>query len=132
MCYSCDPWHQSLLQFLYSFCALHLFITTAWASDEASETQVVNHVFYPFNVIFDSISAFAQNIVLEVEKLESGKEVFEEGADGHGKLKVAEGYCIGGEAAEFLSKVCERQEVLLNSEMESITILQISGNYIRY
>ena len=80
-------------------------------------------------MVFDAVDAFAEEVVLEVEDLEAGEDVLDEGGDAQGEIWVAQRDCVGGQAAEFLGEIDEGEEVFLNGDVEGIAVLEVDGNW---
>ena len=76
----------------------------------------------------DAVCALADDVVLEVEQLEAGEEVLDEGADGEGQLEVAEGDGVCGEAGEVLGEVDEGEEVLFYGDVEGVAVFEVGGD----
>jgi hypothetical protein len=56
-------------------------------------------------MVLDTINALAEDIVLQVQQLEAGMYVLDEGADEDSQFTVTEGYCINGQATQLVSKL---------------------------
>lgn len=112
--------------------SLHLGIRTGGARslDEAPQTQVVDDVLDPLDVVLYAVGALADDVVLEVEQLEAGEEVLCEGADDEGQLEVAEGDCVCGEAGEVRGEVCEGEEVFFYGEVEGVAGFEVCRDFI--
>lgn len=97
--------------------------------DEAPEAQVVDDVLDPLDVVLYAVGALADDVVFEVEQLEAGEEVLDEGADGEGQLEVAEGDCVCGEAGEVRGEVGEGEEVFFYGEVEGVAGFEVCGDF---
>src|SRR5437868_2267984 len=70
--------------------------------EQVPKREVINNILHLLDGVLDRVDSFAQNVVLEVEHLEAGVEVLDEGADPHGQLRVAEGHRVHSQAAELV------------------------------
>jgi hypothetical protein len=68
--------------------------------DQPSQTQIIDDILNPLDIILDRISTLPEDIVLEVQQLEAGEEVLYERTDDEWKGEVAEGDAVGGQAGE--------------------------------
>lgn len=117
-----------MLSFTFLLLRLHLGVCRARSGDQPAQAQVVDDVLDPLDVVLDGVGPLAENVILEVEQLESGKEVLEEGADGQRQGKVAESDGVCGEAAELLRQVRHGEQVLLDGEVEGVAVLDVGGH----
>lgn len=107
---------------------LHLGIGRTRSRHQTPQAQVVDDILDSLDVVLYGICPLSENVVLEVEQLESRKQVLEEGAHGEGQGEIAEGDGVGGEAAELLGEVGEGEEVLLNGDVEGVAVLEVDGH----
>ena len=105
---------------------VHLLLTRPL--HEAPQTQIVDHVLNPLDIILDSIGTLAQNIVLEVEDLEPGEQVLDKRANNERHVKVTEGNGVGGQARQILRQVGEGEEIFLNGDVEGVIVLEVRGD----
>jgi len=106
-------------------CSSHLCVTLACLLDEPTKAQIVDNILNPLDVILDGIGSLAEDVVLEVEKLEPSKEILDEPADNERKLKISVGNSVGSQTGQLVGEVRQRQEVLLDGEVESVTVLEV-------
>lgn len=106
----------------------HLRITLPSPLNQSSQTQIIDDILDPLDIILDGIGPLPQDVVLEVEQLEAGKQVLDEGADGQRQLKVAEGDGVGGQAGELRRHLGQREEVLLDGDVEGVAVLEVGGH----
>lgn len=81
-------------------------------------------------MILDSITLPAQHVVLEVEELKAGEEVLDESADADGEVNIAHGDGVHGETAELVCQVRQGEDVLLNSDVKGIAVLEVDRHYV--
>lgn len=93
--------------------------------NQAPKAQVIHNVLDPLDLVFDAVCALANDVVLEVEQLESREQVLDEGADGEGELEVAEGDAVCGEAGEVLGEVDEGEEVFFYGDVEGVAVFEV-------
>lgn len=106
--------------------SLHLSVASLGSTlDQPAQGEVIDDVLDPLDVVLYGVGPLAQDVVLEVEQLEAGKEVPDEGADDGGELKVAEGDGVCGEAGEVRGQLGEGEEVLLEGEVEGVPVLEV-------
>lgn len=104
---------------------LHLGIASRGSLDQTPEAQIVHNVLDPLDLVLYAVSALADDVILEVEQLEAGEEVLDEGADGEGKLEVAEGDGVCGEAGEVLGEVNKGEEIFFYGEVEGVAVFEV-------
>lgn len=109
---------------------LHLGVASRGSLDQAPEAQIVHNILDPLNLVLYAVSALADDVVFEVEQLEAGEEVLDEGADGEGKLEVAEGDGVCGEAGEVLGEIDEGEEVFFYGEVEGVAVFEVCWDCI--
>lgn len=63
---------------------------------QPSQTKIVHHILDLLDTVLDAVAALAQSVVLEVEDLEAGVDVFDELADLHRLAVVALGHGVAG------------------------------------
>lgn len=71
----------------------------------------------------------AQQVILEVEQLESGVDVLDEVADLNSKLVVAQGDRVDSQAGQFIRQAGDGQQILLDGDVEFVTVLEVYGNW---
>lgn len=98
---------------------------------QPSQAQIVDNVLHSLDVVLDRIRPLAKDVILQIEELEPGKKILDEGTDGEGKGEVAQRDRVCGQAREILGEVGERQEILLDGEVESVCGLEIGGDCFR-
>lgn len=93
--------------------------------DQPPKGKVVHYVLDPLDIVLDGVGPLPQDVVLEVEELEAGEQVLDEGADDERQLEVAERDGVGGEAGQLLGQLGEGEEVLLEGEVEGVAVLEV-------
>lgn len=58
-----------------------LFFALSILCQQSTQTKVVDHILHFFHLVLDSVAPLPQAVVLEVENLEAGVNVFDELAD---------------------------------------------------
>lgn len=112
-----------------SLASLHFRVPLALPLDQTPQAQIIHHIFHTLDVVLDGIRPLAQNIILQVQQLEPAKQVLDECADGHRQLEVPEGHGVGGQARKLRGQVGERQEVLLDGDVEGVTVFEVGGDW---
>lgn len=79
-------------------------------------------------MVFDSVYPLAQNVVLEVEQLETGVDVLDKAADLNSELIVAQCDRVDGQPGQLVRQGRDRQQVLLDGDMEGIAVFQVHGH----
>lgn len=80
-------------------------------------------------MVLDTINTLAKVVVLQVQKLEAGMDVLDEGADKDRQLAIAESHSVDGQAAQLVGKVSNGEQILLGREVEDIAIFDVDGNW---
>ncbi len=62
--------------------------------EQAPQTQIVHHILDLLDTILDAIAALAQNIILQVQNLETSMHVLDELCDPQRTTMVAEGDAV--------------------------------------
>lgn len=109
-------------------CGSHLCVTLTGLLNEPTQAQIVDNILNSLDVILDSIGSLAEDVILEVEKLEPGKKILDEPANNERKFKVSVGNSVGSQTGQLVGEVCQRQQVLLDGEVEGVTILEVCRN----
>lgn len=94
--------------------------------NQAAKREIVDNVLHALHVILYSVDALAEDVVLEVQQLEPGEEVLDETADLDREGEVAQRDRVGGQAGELARHVGEGEEVLLDGEVEGVTVLEVN------
>ena len=63
---------------------------------ETPERDVVDNFLALFQVVFESVEAFSQIVILEIEESKSGIEIADEFGNGQRTLEVARSHAIQG------------------------------------
>jgi hypothetical protein len=115
---------------------------------QASQAEVVHHVLDFLDAVLDAVAALAQTVVLEVQDLEAGKDVFDELGDLRWPAVVAEGDGVAGEtglwsmlvklvdgkrrgrggnsvAYQFVDEGDEGLEVLFDGQVEGVAVFEV-------
>ena len=68
--------------------------------NESSEGYVIDDLFALLQVVFESVEAFPQIVILEIEKAKTGIEVADEFGDGQRTLVVTSGHAVQSVSGE--------------------------------
>ena len=61
---------------------------------QATEAQVVDHVFHLLHAVLDTIRPLSQRVILEVQHREARMQIFDEPRDRNRPLVIAKGDCV--------------------------------------
>lgn len=117
------PQQASVIKLL----CLHLRVGPG-SRHEPPQAQIIHDILDSLDVVLDRVAALPQNVVLEVEQLEAGKQVLDKGRNGQRQGKVAVRDGVGGEARQVLREVRQGEEVLLDGEVEGVAVLEVRGD----
>jgi len=109
--------------FSYHPSLLHLV-----SREEVPQRQIIDNILHLLDSILDRVDPLPQDVVLEVEHLEAGVEVLDEGADPHRQLRVAEGHRVHSQAAELVDVGDEGQQVVLDGDVEGVAVFEVDGH----
>jgi hypothetical protein len=93
--------------------------------DQIPQRQIVHHILDLLDGILDGIHPLPQDVVLEVEHLEPGMQVLDEPANLHRHGGVAQRHRVNSQAAEVVDDGNQPQQVLLDGDVEGITVLEV-------
>ena len=80
-------------------------------------------------MVLDPVDPSAQGVVLQVQQLEAREQILDEPADPEGEVDVAHRHRVHREAAKLLGDIGHSQQVLLDGDVEGISILDVDGNW---
>jgi hypothetical protein len=111
---------------------------------QVPQREIVHYILHVLDPVLEPIAAAAQAVVLEVEDLESRKQVLDKLVDENGTLIVTERDGVAGKARlgllacrrlprfgftyQLFDQRDERLQVLLECEVELVALLEVDGN----
>lgn len=108
--------------------SLELLLLHLVSRDQIAQGKIVDHVFHLLDGVLDRVDALTQDVVLQIEHLEAGVEILDEGADLDCHLVVAQRDRVHGQSAQLIDDRDECEQILLDGDVERVLVLEVDGN----
>jgi hypothetical protein len=95
---------------------------------QASQAEVIDHVLDLLDLVLHTVTALAQRVVLQVQNLEASVHFLNELGNLHRAPVISQSDRVSRQTRQLVEQRDQALEVLLDSEVESIAVLEIGGN----